>query len=223
MALKYESVTLIALALGCSAPRGLAQTPLPRGQSRDTLEVPMRTPAEPYRMGPPGPEWRGRATLTGATLVFEFPALEPDNVGCAAVDSLPPPARRRYYWLATATYPDSHYPRNHFQQVALDFSLPPAVGPTRPRLDSVFAATRVQVAESEGEPPMTVRTVMPDRSRASIERTVVAGRSAWLIRVVVEGDEAVRAFLSAGADSVSLSWCQRDQWLTFIAVPLERK
>jgi hypothetical protein len=161
--------------------------------------------------------------VTGTTLMFEFPALEPDNVGCAGVDSLPPPPRRRYYWLATATYPDSHYPRNHFQHVALAFPLAPLVAPTRARLDSVFAATPVEVAEAEGEPPMTVRTVTPERSRASLERTAVAGRSAWRTRVVVEGKAAVRAFLSAGADSVSLSWCQRDQWLTYLMVPLEHK
>ena len=223
MPLRYEVLALIALALSCSAPRGHAQTPLPRRQLRDTLEVPMRTPADPYRMGPPRSEWRGRASVTDTTLVFEFPALEPDNVGCAGVDSLPPPARRRYYWLATARYPGSHYPRNHFQQVSLAFSLAPAVAPTRARLDSMFAATRVQVAEAGGEPPMTVRTVMPERSRASLERTAIAGRVAWITRVVVEGEAAVRAFLSAGADSVSLNWCQRDQWLTYIAVPLEGK
>jgi hypothetical protein len=223
MPLQYEVAALIVLALGCTAPRGPAQTPVPRGPLRDTLEVPMRTPAEPNRIGPPRPEWTGRASVIGTTLVFEFPALEPDNVGCAGIDSLPFPAGRRYYWLATATYPDSHYPRNHFQQVALAFSLAPLVAPTWPRLDSVFAATRVQVAEAGGDPPMIVRTVTPERSSASLERTAVAGRSAWRIRVVVEGGAAVRAFLSAGADSVSLSWCQRDQWLTYLLVPLERK
>jgi hypothetical protein len=70
---------------------------------------------------------------------------------------------------------------------------------------------------------MTVRTVAPERSRATLEPTVVAGRTAWRTRVVVEGQAAVRAFLSAGADSVSLRWCQRDQWPTSLQVPLERK
>jgi hypothetical protein len=216
-------VTLIALTLGCVGSPLLAQPPARRGQSRDSLEARMRAPAEPYRMGPARPEWTGRAFVSGTTLVFEFPALEPNNVGCAAVDAVPPPARRQYYWLASADYPDSRYPRNHFQQVALSFTLAPSVAPTRTRLDSSFAAARVHVDEAAGEPPMTVRTVAPERSRATLERTAVAGRTAWRTRVVVEGQSAVRAFLSAGADSVSLGWCQRDQWLTSLHVPLERK
>jgi hypothetical protein len=223
MPLGYEGFAVIALALGCTVESGLAQTPPRRAKPSDTLEVPMRTPADPYRMGPPRPEWKGSAFVTEARLVFEFPALEPDNVGCAGVDSLPSPARRRYYWLATATYADSHYPSNHFQQVALNFMLAPAVAPTRARLDSVFAATHIEVAEAGGEPPMNVGTVTPERSRATLEQAAIAGRAAWRTRVVVEGKAAVQAFLSAGADSVSLSWCQRDQWLTFMAVPLERR
>jgi hypothetical protein len=223
MSFTYTIATLIPVTLGFVGAPGLAQPPARRGQLPDSLEVRMHAPAEPYRIGPPRPEWTGRAIVSGTTLVFEFPALEPDNVGCAGVDSLPPPARRRYYWLATADYPDSHYPRNHFQQVALAFTLAPGVAPTRTRLDSAFAAARVHVAEAAGEPPMTVRTVTPARSRATLEPTVVAGRTAWRTRVVLEGQDAVRAFLSASAGSVSLGWCQRDQWLTFLHVPLERK
>ena len=181
----------------------------------------MRSPDDPYRIGPPRPEWTGRAAVTGTTLVFEFPAIEPDNVGCAGVDSLPLPAHRRYYWLATADYPGAHYPRNHFQQVALDFTLAPEVAPTRARLDSAFAAQRVQVAEAAGEPPMSVHTASPERARAILEPIVTAGKCEWRVRVVVEGRDAVQAFLASGADSVSLGWCQRDQWLTYLSVPLE--
>lgn len=220
-----RTVILVAVSLGCiGAPDwALAQPPARRGKSTDTVEVRMRVPADPYRLGPPRPEWTGRALLSGTTLVFEFPALEPDNIGCAAVDSLPPPARRRYYWLATAAYPGSRYPDHHFQQVALDFTLAPRVSPIRARLDSAFAAVRIDVAEAAGEPPVTRRTVSPEHASASLEAIIVEGRPAWRVRVVVKGRDAVRAFLSAGTDSVSLGWCQRDQWLTFLRVPLDRK
>lgn len=215
--------TLVAVTLACIGAPGWAQAPARRGQPPDSIDVRMRAPVDPYRIGPPRPEWMGRAFASGTTLVFEFPALAPDNIGCAGVDSLPPPARRRYYWLATATYPGSRYPRNHFQQVALDFTLAPRASPTRARIDSAFAAARVDVTEAAGEPPMTVRTVSPERASASLEATIVEGQPAWRARVVVEGRDALRAFLSAGTDSVSLGWCQRDQWLTFLKVPLERK
>lgn len=220
MHLRYPVAPLFALALGCSTA-GSREIPAPGSPHSDTLAVTMRSPDDPYRIGPPRPEWTGRVAVTGAMLVFEFPAIDPDNVGCAGVDSLPLPARRRYYWIATADYPGADYQRNHFQQVALDFTLAPAVAPTRARLDSAFAAQRVQVAEAAGEPPMLVHTVRPERARAILEPTVTAGKSEWRVRVVVEGRDAVQAFLASGAASVSLGWCQRDQWLTYLVVPLE--
>ncbi len=85
--LRYSSAPLSLLALGCGPPAA-GETPSPRTPSPDTLEVTMRAPAEPYRMGPQRPEWTGRAVVTGTTLEFDFPAVEADNVGCAAVDSL---------------------------------------------------------------------------------------------------------------------------------------
>lgn len=143
--LRYAMLLAVTLALIDCA--GRAQAPVGRGQSPDSLAVRMREPAEPYRMGPPNPEWTGRAVVSGTSLMFEFPVLESDNIGCGFVDSAPPPARRRYYWLATATYPGSQYPLNHFQQVRLDFSLPRAVVPTKARLDSAFRAARLYVIE----------------------------------------------------------------------------
>jgi hypothetical protein len=206
--------------LGCSAVASRQTAALSRPDP-DTLALTMRSPDDPYRMGPSRPEWKGRAAVTDTTLMFEFPTIEADNVGCADVDSLPLPAHRRYYWLAAADYPGARYPHNHFQLVALDFALAPEVAPTRVRLDSAFAAQRIPVVEAAGEPPMRIRTVMPERSRAILERTVTAGKNAWCVRVAVEGRDAVRAFLATGADSISLGWCQRDQWLTYLVVPLE--
>jgi hypothetical protein len=39
----------------------------------------------------------------------------------------------------------------------------------------------------------------------------------------IHGKEAVAAFLSPKVDSVSLLWCQRDQVLSFVIVPLQRR
>lgn len=165
----------------------------------------------------------GRAILRATTLEFNFPAISPDNIGCALIDGSPGPLRRRYYWLATAEYPGVRYPNNHFRQVGIYFDLPPNLAPTKPRLDSAFAAQRVQVSEAAGEPPMQLWTVQPERTRSSLEPAPVGDGMMWRVHLVIDGKEAVGAFLAAHADSIALGWCQRDRSLSFLRVPLERR
>lgn len=68
---------------------------------------------------------------------------------------------------------------------------------------------------------MTVHITQPDRSRVTRQAVELEGRAAWRVRLVVEGRAVVAAFLAPGADSAGLGWCQRDQWLTALDVPLE--
>jgi hypothetical protein len=180
----------------------------------------MRVPGKPYIMGRADPTWTGRAVVTGDRLELEFPAIAPNNVGCGQVDTLGTTPRRRYYWLASASYPDSRYPNNHFQQVALDVSLPPSTVPTKARLERLLRNDSVDVLELAGEPPMIVNTVRPDSASVRLVPTLLKGEHAWRIQVTVLG-AAVNAFLAAKDDTISLGWCQRDQWLTFIRVPLQ--
>lgn len=214
---------VILLTLGCRSAHATRNSEWPSSATSDTINLQMRAPRDPFRMGPTRPEWTGTATLTAMKLEFEFPGIEADNVGCAAVDSVPRFRSRQYYWLATAQYPNSNYPNNHFQQVAVRFTLGSEVLPTRPRLDSALAAQRVVVREAAGEPPMDVRRVVSNDARAVLTQKVLAGETLFHVRLIVEDPAAVKAFLSPTADSVSLSWCQRDQWLTHLTVALERK
>jgi hypothetical protein len=162
--------------------------------------------------------------VQGTTLDVVFPAVAADNVGCALLN--PPaerPARRRYYWLATAQYPGVRYPNNHFQQVGINVELPPEVVPTKARLDSALRASRVRVSEGAGEPPMQVGAVIPERVRTEIDTLTVDGQRMLRVHLAIDGKEAVRAFLAARTDTISLGWCQRDRSLTFLAVPLDRR
>jgi hypothetical protein len=154
-------------------------------------------------------------------LEFDFPAIAPANVGCRLDDS-PRPASRRYYWLATAQYPGIHYPDNHFQQTGVSFNLPPSAPATLQRLDSAIAAQQILVNEAGGEPPMTLKSTRPARTRVTIEPIAVGAAQFWRVHLLVEGRDAVEAFLRPHADSVSLGWCQRDGFMTYRDVPLER-
>ena len=188
----------------------------------------MRAPDNVYHLGHPDPGWSGRAVVTGNRLDIDYPVIAANNVGCAKVDSIEVEPTRRYYWLATAGYPGSRYPDNHFIQVALDFTLSPAALPTRAKLDSAFKAGGVVVREAAGEPPFIGRTVRPERATVILSPELLpdsaGGERAWRLRVSIEGAEAIGAMLEAKADSLSLGWCQRDQWLTTtITVPLERR
>jgi hypothetical protein len=205
------------LALGCISPhRG--RLAVDNAQA-DTSTLLMRVPGGP---APRDSSWKGRALATATRLEIAFPVIAANNVGCAAVDSFPQP-QRRYYWSASADYPGAGYPNNHFQQVVLDFGLRPNVLPTAARLDSAIRATPLVVAEAGGEPPMRLHSVRLPPGSAHLESAVIAGQRAWLVRFTVTDPAALRAFRATGADSVSLGWCQRDQWLTFLHVRLERQ
>lgn len=193
------------------------------GLGTTTNALTMRIPDTLFRIGPADPTWFGRAVITGNTLELEFPAIAANNVGCADVDSTEGAPRRRYYWLATARYPGSRYPDNHYEQVALDFFLAPSAVPTQSRLDSAIRAAGIVVREAAGEPPMIGRMITPDRVNGMLIEAAVYGERAWRLKVSLESASGIAVLLSTRADSLSLGWCQRSQWLTTITVPLERR
>jgi hypothetical protein len=146
------------------------------------------------RVGTQLPAAIGYARVQGTTLDVVFPAVAADNVGCALLN--PPaerPARRRYYWLATAQYPGVRYPDNHFQQVGINVELPPEVVPTKARLDSAFRASRVRVSEGAGEPPMQVGAVIPERVRTEIDTLTVDGQRMLRVHLAMDGTEQRRS------------------------------
>jgi hypothetical protein len=181
----------------------------------------MVVPEKPYISGRTDPTWSGRVVVNGDRMEIEFPAIAANNIGCGHVDTLGTTPRRRYYWLASASYPGSRYPNNHFQQVALDVSLPPAALPTKGRLDNLLDNDSVVVRELAGEPPMIASSVRPDSADVILVPTVLKGERAWRLQIAIRG-AAVNAFLAAEDDTIALSWCQRDQWLTSIRVPVQR-
>lgn len=182
----------------------------------------MVLPEKPYLIGHPDPTWTGRAVVNGDRMDLEFPVIAANNIGCGHVDTLGITRRRRYYWIASTSYPESRYPNNHFQQIALDVGLPPAMLPTRARLEYFLRSDSVVVREAAGEPPMITNTLRPDSARVLLQPTVLQGEPAWRMRISISG-AAVNAFLATREDTVSLLWCQRSQWLTYIRVPLQRQ
>jgi hypothetical protein len=148
-------------------------------------------------------------------LDVRFPAIALGNTGCMETNKLPSGATGRWYeWQATADFPDRKYPNNHFMSVLLFFGLPEDTPLTAARLDSAIAATPITVDEAQGEPPMTARQWKPARAWARRE----GGR----LHLHVEGSDAVHAFLSTGADSASVLWCQRDESMSFVQARLQR-
>jgi hypothetical protein len=121
---------------------------------------------------------------------------------------------RRFYFLASNSFPSSRYPDNHFMITGVNAYVSPTMKITSARLDSVLHVSELTVDEAAGEPPMYVRRTMPTFAVASYDG----------IRVVIDiaGEEAVKAFLAAGRDSVSLSWCERGTTLSYLSVPLRR-
>jgi hypothetical protein len=154
--------------------------------------------------------------VRGDSIEVTFPPLALSETGCSYIDSTGPTAgRRRIFWMASSTFADSKYPMNHFMSAFVNFYLPQSAEITRERLDSALAVERFAVDESAGEPPMTRQVYSPDGSRAEL-----AGSQ---MHFTIHGKEAVAAFLSPKVDSVSLLWCQRDQVLSFVIVPLQRR
>jgi hypothetical protein len=127
-----------------------------------------------------------------------------DAVGCDRVLTTPDGRRRRLFqWHVAAQFPDSRYPQNHLAAVYVDFLLPVAAELTAARLDSALAAQRPVVDELRGEPPMPRDSTVPTRAWAR--------REGDRVRLRVEGEPAVRAFLRTGADSADVGWCRRGE------------
>lgn len=164
----------------------------------------------------PRPPLRGAsASFTTTRLRVAFPRIPLDSLGCGTLDSMPGEGTvRRFYFLASNRFPSSRYPDNHFMITGVNAYVSPTMKITSARLDSVLHVSELTVDEAAGEPPMNVRLIMPTFAVARYDG----------IRVVIDiaGEEAVKAFLAAGRESVSLSWCERGTTLSFLSVPLRR-
>lgn len=164
----------------------------------------------------PPPALRGAsASFTATRLRVAFPRIPLDSLGCGTLDSIPGegPARR-YYFLASNSFPSSRYPDNHFMITGVNAYVPPTMKITSARLDSILHVSELTVDEAAGEPPMNVRRTAPIFAVARYDG----------MRVVIDiaGEGTVKAFLAAGRDSVSLSWCERGMTLSYLSVPLQR-
>jgi hypothetical protein len=171
--------------------------------------------AQPVRVAPiekPGPGM----VASGNTLEVEFPAVPIDRIGCPA-DS----GRRLYYWMASAWYPGSVYPNNHFQQVLAWFKLPAGIAVGTSQFDSALARQAVKVVEAGGEPAMTLRELSADRARVVLEP--LAGTDSVRARMFVEGKAATRSFVAVRVDSVFLGWCDASHPYRAVTVPLRRR
>ena len=134
-------------------------------------------------------------------LEVRFPPVPLDSVGCDRVLTTPDGRRRRLFqWHVAAPFPDSRYPRNHVAAVHVDFLLPVGAELTAARLDSALAAQRPVVDELRGDPPMPGDSTVPTRAWAR--------RDGDRVRLRVEGEAAVNAFLRTGADSADVGWCR---------------
>jgi len=164
----------------------------------------------------PAPKARDVSVVVARDRIdVRFPAIALDNTGCMESTRLPSGATGRWYeWQVVADFADRTYPNNHFMSVLLFFGLPEGVPLTAARLDSAITATPITVDEARGEPPSTARQWKPTRSWARRERDRV--------HLHVEGADAVRAFTSTRADSVSVLWCQRDESMSYVRMPLRR-
>lgn len=91
------------------------------------------------------------------------------------------------------------------------------------QLERALAAESLVVIETSGEPPMERRVVRPTTGRASLMNGPRATTNTFAyVRLSIKADAAIRAFMSAQADSVTLGWCQSGTLAPFVSVPLER-
>ena len=174
------------------------------------------------------PAQNGPSAIASDTqLDIVFPPISIENVGCMYLDSLPRGVERRYQWMVSADYPDRTErkrptmegviirPLSHYVAVSAEFSLPASTPITTDRLDSALATLRPSVGEFGGEPPMEMET--QDTERA------VVWREGDQVHLRIQGADAIGKFLEPQQDSVDLGWCQRDEFLTFMMVPLLRR
>jgi hypothetical protein len=156
-----------------------------------------------------------------------FPRIPIDSLGCAKLDSLPElGVVRRYYFLVSNDFPSSGnadngvilpgkgviLPDSHFMVTGVSEWVSPSTFVTRSRLDSLLGASELTVNEAGGEPPMTMQRIKPADAQARFEDGHVV--------VEIAGRDAVGAFVSAGRDSVRLSWCERGDFMSSLFVPL---
>jgi hypothetical protein len=159
---------------------------------------------------------KANASVGADWLDVHFPSLPLANTGCGNVDVMPDGKRVRWYqWHVTAQFPEARYPNNHFMAVYVFFGLPDTVALTDRRLDSALAATSITVDEAIGEPAIGGSKLKPERAWAR--------REPGGLHLRVEGRDAVTAFLRARTDSVAIGWCQRDDQLSFVNVPLKKQ
>ena len=156
------------------------------------------------------------ASVGADWLDVHFPWIARANTGCGSVDVLSDGKRVRWYqWYVSAEFPDAKYPNNHFMAVYVFFGLPDTVALTDRRLDSALAAKPITVDEAIGEPAIGGSSVKPAHAWAR--------REPGGLHLRVEGRSAIKAFLRARTDSVAVGWCQRDEMVSSVNVPLQRK
>ena len=156
------------------------------------------------------------ASVGADWLDVHFPWIARANTGCGNVDVMPDGKRVRWYqWHVTAQFPDAKYPNNHFMAVYVFFGLPDTVALTDRRLDSALAATPITVDEAIGEPAIGGSKMKPERAWAR--------REPGGLHLRVEGRDAIKSFMRARADSVAIGWCQRDEMVSSVNVPLKKR
>jgi hypothetical protein len=154
--------------------------------------------------------------VRGDSIEVTFTPLALSETGCSEIDSVGRFAgQRRLFWSASMTFPDSHYPANHFMDAYVDLYFPAATVLTRQLVDSALRAQQITVEEAKGEPAILGGEFPPERSRAEL-----AGSQ---VHFSIKGKTAAAAFLRPRADSVELIWCQRGQVTSSLTVPLQRR
>jgi hypothetical protein len=156
------------------------------------------------------------AIVVNSMLDVLFPPLELKSLGCfygqPLLDDGP---SRRYVWSVVSRFVISAPGDDHFMRILVSFDLPKEVELTPARLDSALATLLIDVEENVAEPLRTTRRIAPTRASATLD----SGR----LKVHLEGEQAVQAFLSARSDSLSLGWCQRGGARPNITIPIERR
>jgi hypothetical protein len=151
-----------------------------------------------------------RVDSSRARLEVTFPVLPLAESGCRFVAHVPGVTGRSYEWRAWANFREPRYPENHFFQLAFEFHFPDEIALTEARFDSIVAVTPIRVAELHGEPPIFGPDFPLDQ--ASLHRGLDR------LTLLVQGREAVDALLRTRADSLAVSWCERNQWPPTIRV-----
>ena len=144
-----------------------------------------------------------------------FPSVPIERIGCSAGSG-----QRVYYWMATANYPGSGYPNNHFQQVRVWFKLPQSIQVGSAQFDSAIAHQEIIVDEAGGEPPMRLNAVAADHARLLLQQ--VNGKRELRARIIVEGRNATRSMVATRDSVVMLGWCDSSKPYQYVIAPFRR-